>query len=66
MAWPCTTHKQSYKSSAKKSQKMENTKLGTNNMTQSPWVPNASKGKLNLSLLQDLMALSFSMQSHAS
>lgn len=31
-----------------------------------PWVPNASKGNLNLSLLQDFMVVSFVMQSPVS
>ena len=66
MAWPCTRHKINCKSSANRSQSIEITRLVKKNQDSTPWVPNASKAKINLTLLQDSMAISFSMQSPAS
>jgi len=40
---------------------VESKKITKNTMTQSPWVPNASKGNLNLSIIQNFMEVSFSM-----
>ena len=65
VAWPCTRHNQNHKSRTKKSKIIESTKLSIDTMTQ-PHGSQCSQGKLNLSLLQDSIAVSFSMQSPTS